>query len=282
MNNYNVMRKYFDENKKYFIAIKINLEDFHNLKKITYIELLKNIFIQILLILIFSYTLKLIKIFESSKKKLEIAEEQAKLASYSKVLAHEIKNPLSSISGLVDFVKDKLDNDNLKNYLNNAKDEINRLNKIVNDFLNFGKEMQLIKKELDLTKLIEKTITFMKYEANAKKIEFELNMEHCTINADQDKIMQVLMNLILNAIESAPENSKIQILLKNNLLTIINQVTKPFDNDTDKLFNPFYSTKTVGTGLGLSISKKILDLHNFKIQIISTEPFKIQINFKGI
>jgi two-component system sensor histidine kinase HydH len=282
MNNYNVMRKYFDENKKYFIAIKINLEDFHNLKKITYIELLKNIFIQILLILIFSYTLKLIKIFESSKKKLEIAEEQAKLASYSKVLAHEIKNPLSSISGLVDFVKDKLDNDNLKNYLNNAKDEINRLNKIVNDFLNFGKEMQLIKKELDLTKLIEKTITFMKYEANAKKIEFELNMEHCTINADQDKIMQVLMNLILNAIESASENSKIQILLKNNLLTIINQVTKPFDNDTDKLFNPFYSTKTVGTGLGLSISKKILDLHNFKIQIISTEPFKIQINFKGI
>lgn len=267
--------------QNYFIAISLNMDNFNSLKAGEYTDLAQIVMLQILLIFIFLYTLKLIKMFEQSQKRLSVAEKEAELAKYSTTLAHEIKNPLSSISGLVSYTKENITDDSLNDYLSKATDEINRLNKIVNDFLQFGKEIQLSCSSIQISSTIEHTLRLVKYDAESKNISFDIVNNDFQIYADKDRMIQVMLNLLLNAVQAAPKNSCIKIVLKpeSKQLLIINDIKEKSEISAEKLFQPFHSTKTVGTGLGLSISKKILDLHQFDISIVSTNLFTIQIDF---
>jgi len=206
-------------------------------------------------------------------------EQDAQLGRLAHMLAHEIKNPLSSIKGFSEYLYDKIKDEDLANYLDKILDEIDRLNRIVNDFLAYGRELPLDKNRFFIKQLIEKNITLLKHDIENKQLDVEIKGEDFDIYADEDKITQVLLNLLLNAIQASPEEGRIVVELYNKTVTIKNDVKKHSSVDKEKLFTPFYTTKSKGSGLGLAISKKILDAHGYTIKVDNTDPFIVKIDF---
>jgi len=273
------------DNKDIYLAISLNNRGYHELKIHFYTYLVLFILLSFPLMMIYIYIVKLINLYALSENKRKIAEKHAELGKLSNILAHEIRNPLSSIKGLIKYVQNKIEEKEYKGYLDKSIEELDRLNKIVSDFLSFGKEITLNKSSIKLNEITEKAIAFFSYEKNEKNILFKTEGESFPINADKEKFLQVIMNLLINAIQSSPPGKEILIRFDaaNYTLSISNEVADIHKTeDIPKLFEPFHSTKVTGTGLGLSISKKILELHGFGITIVSMNPFTIKIDFNTV
>ena len=273
------------DNKDIYLAISLNNRGYHELKIHFYTYLVLFILLSFPLMMIYIYIVKLINLYALSENKRKIAEKHAELGKLSNILAHEIRNPLSSIKGLIKYVQNKIEEKEYKGYLDKSIEELDRLNKIVSDFLSFGKEITLNKSSIKLNEITEKAIAFFSYEKNEKNILFKTEGESFPISADKEKFLQVIMNLLINAIQSSPPGKEILIRFDaaNYTLSISNEVADIHKTeDIPKLFEPFHSTKVTGTGLGLSISKKILELHGFGITIVSMNPFTIKIDFNTV
>lgn len=234
---------------------------------------------EVILVAIFIIMLNIFKRYQMVMTSLNRYEQDAQLGRLAHMLAHEIKNPLSSIKGFSEYLYDKIKDEDLANYLDKILDEIDRLNRIVNDFLAYGRELPLHKHSFFIRQLMEKNIMLLKHDIEAKQLSIELKGEDFDIYADEDKITQVLLNLLLNAIQASPEEGRIVVELYNKTITIKNDVKNPFSLDKEKLFTPFYTTKSKGSGLGLAISKKILDAHGYTIRVDNIDPFIVKIDF---
>jgi two-component system sensor histidine kinase HydH len=232
------------------------------------------IFVNILLI----FMRYMIKKYQKLSIELAKAKQAEEIANLANILAHEIKNPLSSIKGFATYIYDKLEDEEIIDYIDKLLDEIDRLRKIVDDFNLFGKEIYLEKTQLSIKKLIEKTVSLLKYDANRKNVKILINGDNFDIFGDEHKILQVLINIILNAINASPENAEIQIDLLQKQIKVINQHNNKSINK-EKLFTPFYTTNVTGSGLGLAICRKIMLAHHFDIYVEKTYPFVIVLDF---
>ncbi|HCW92280.1 MAG TPA: hypothetical protein DHM44_01195, partial [Flexistipes sinusarabici] len=241
------------------------------------------IILGILLVIIFFYSVRIIGEYERKSRKLQLAEKEAEIGKFANVLAHEIKNPLSSMKGLINYSAKKIESPELSEYLFQSLEEIDRLNKIVNDFLSYGRDMLLEFQKLELENLIHHTIELLGYDIKAKGLTVNVEGSSFEIYADKDKLMQAVMNLIINAVQGAPDNSDIYIKLdkKAKKAEIINEVKSKLRVNSEKLFEPFYTEKSKGTGLGLAVAKKILMLHQGKVNVLSTDPFVVEMDFSG-
>jgi signal transduction histidine kinase len=192
-------------------------------------------------------------------------------------IAHEIRNPLTSLKGFAKILKESVSDQKLEPYLDIMLDEMDRINEIVNEFMFIAKPKEHVKfQDINFSQLIHDCIHFMEPQANLKSIKIESDIkDEVSLNCDRNQMKQVLINLFQNAIEATDENGHfINVRLEEmneNLVevTIIDKGCGISESRFNRLFEPFYSTKEKGTGLGLLTCKRIIDLHRGTIDIES-------------
>lgn len=227
--------------------------------------------------------------YENSQK-LKRAEQLASLTTLAAGVAHEIKNPLGSISIYIQLIekiiKKNIDNSSqcfleLKDYCAIIKEEIGRLEDTINSFLFSVRKLELNLEEININSLILSTVDFLKYEIenNNINIEIKFDRDNLIMRIDERYIKQSLINIIQNAIDSILEKNEknykkeIQIKLKTidnfALITIKDNGMGIKEELLSKIFEPYFTTKRHGTGLGLTNVARIIEAHNGNINIES-------------
>lgn len=196
-------------------------------------------------------------------------------------IAHEIRNPLTTIKGFIQLLKPSLVDIKKEEYATIALEEIDRANEILYQFLNAAKPDKNQLKEVRLNKLIQEICLLFEGELNIKNIHLRMNLEPSEPQTivDESQLKQVLINMIKNAMEAIYSSNCFQGELNLStkatgdkaVITIQDNGCGMGEKSLESLFTPFYSTKSEGTGLGLSICKKIVDSHGGNIQIASSE-----------
>ncbi|PZE22588.1 ATP-binding protein [Paenibacillus xerothermodurans] len=188
-------------------------------------------------------------------------------------MAHEIRNPLTTIKGFLQL--SRADNFNVRPWYDLIMDEITRMSMLTAEFLQFSKPHAMQFKVHSIQNCIQRVISLLDSEASrlGHSIRFDDHPEPVYILMDQDKILQLLLNLIKNALEAMPDQGlvHIRLLSKNNQATFeIADTGKGIpETELDKIFVPFYTTKDSGTGLGLSICHKIVQDHQGTMEVES-------------
>ncbi|MDP8236231.1 MAG: PAS domain S-box protein [Candidatus Erginobacter occultus] len=194
-------------------------------------------------------------------------------------VAHEIRNPLSSIVTSLKLLEDARDEANAEEYLlltGVMKKETARLNKIVDEFLRFARPQVPTLTPGDLNALVLEVAEMVELDKQfSRGIAFRLSLapESPPVCFDADQITQVLWNLLFNAIQATSDPGEILIStrIEGELFALsIKDSGQGIERDAlERIFEPFFSTRQKGTGLGLAIVKRIIDTHNAKIQVKS-------------
>jgi signal transduction histidine kinase len=180
-------------------------------------------------------------------------------------VAHEIRNPLTVIRGYVQLLAEKEGEGMaaLKPYFRAVLDEIDRLARIVQDFLNLARPQAMRKVPLDLNELLTGVRRFLETEALRRDahLEMELDPSPVQINGDPAKLTQVVFNLVGNAFEAVGQGGKVWVRTyqRNNcaFLEVADNGPGIPEELREKVFTPFFSTRETGTGLGLAISRRV-------------------------
>ncbi len=196
-------------------------------------------------------------------------------------LAHEIRNPIGSVSILLSVLSKKC---NANNIIMEIKQAIFRVERIIKTTLLFSKGVIIKPKTFYISELEKELKNVIKYYSYSKNIEFIFFMPDIEINADFELFLLVLQNLIFNAIDAIEENSEDEGLIEiiyekneDNHLFHIYDSGIPFENK-NILFDAFKTTKTKGNGLGLALSLQIIQAHNGNITLSENKKgFDIQI-----
>ncbi len=212
----------------------------------------------------------------AAEKQLGESQSLSMLGHVSASFAHEIKNPLASIKGVAEILSDEVPEGHPKHeFIKIMKSEISRLNSSVEDVLEYCRGQQVAKKlkPEPVNNTIQKVIALVDSQIREKQITLQNNFNITTPQFFADSIVmtQVLLNIILNAIDAVDKYGKITIdhLFENRGYKIIISDNGPGVNQEirDKLFEPFVTVKDGGTGLGLSITKKLLKSFNGDISL---------------
>ena len=213
-----------------------------------------------------------------TQDKLIQTEKLAALGKLSAGIAHEIRNPLTSIKVLVHSLSQKIkDTETKEKDIKVIEDEIERVNQIIKRFLDFARPKEPDFSPTDINRVLEDTITLLIPKFREQEIELEKKLPSIpNIRADKEQMKQVFLNLFFNAVQAMPEGGKlrvktalrgqyIRIEIQDEGIGIPNQMK-------DKLFEPFFTTKEEGIGLGLSIVKRIVGEHKGLIKVDNTHP----------
>ncbi|MFP7300385.1 MHYT domain-containing protein [Neobacillus niacini] len=215
------------------------------------------------------------KDLNNHEKKLRDSEKLSLVGELAAGVAHEIRNPLTTLKGFTQMMIENTDPEANERYSKIMIDEINRINFIVSEFMVLSKPHIVQYSLTDISKSIKNVITLLNTQAIIKNIEIipEFIGERFLIHCEENQIKQVIANLIKNSIEAMPEGGKIQIRMEQQdaqfVISVIDNGVGISREHLPLLGTPFYSTKTEGTGLGLMVSKKIIQNHNGKFEINS-------------
>lgn len=214
----------------------------------------------------------------SDRKQAEkVLERLAEIGELAAMIVHEVRNPLTTISmGLNAFKKLPL-TERFQEYLSLALDEAERLQRLLNQILLYAKPQTLQRSPLELNQFVSETLdTLKKIPAAAEKdLTLHTALVPIQVLADQDKVKQVLINLVTNAYEAISPGETITVYLntvKNHQACLkIHNGGEPIPVDNlPKLTKPFFTTKATGTGLGLAIVKRIVEAHEGEFSITSS------------
>lgn len=214
-------------------------------------------------------------------RKLREKERLAALGQMAAGLAHEIRNPLGAIKGAAQFLDPSLDRPESR-FLRVIVEEVDRLNRVVTQFLDYSKSSQVPRDWVDLNQLVEKTVVLMKQGLDADvTLEVEPSKGDVRVQGSAEQMKQVLINLIQNALGAVRSREqkliRVGVQLQRNdgnrevVLSVEDTGHGIKKEDLDKVFIPFFTTSPQGTGLGLSISHKIVEAHSGRIEILSEE-----------
>ena len=216
------------------------------------------------------------------ERRLEKAERLSALGQLAAGVAHEIRNPLNAISMATQRLKrdfTPLDNgkaDDFQNLSGVIKDEIKRLNGIIEEFLSFSKSRRLALSYFSLTEVLQKIVNLIREEASARSITIETNwrLGPVIIPMDINKLQQAFLNLIKNAMESILAEGNIIITVdregKNYIIVRISDTGCGMTaEEIERIFSPEYTTKEKGLGLGVPLATEIIRGHGGDIRVIS-------------
>jgi len=204
------------------------------------------------------------------------AERLAGIGRAVSEIAHDMKSPLMAIGGFANQVlrKSKSDESDRKK-LELVVRETSRLEAMVQEMLDFGRPLELQKTMEDLNRLAGECVEVSRPigENSEVKIKTEFFREPLLLPLDRDRIKQVIMNLITNAIEASPAGNTVWVRTRKKrtgaVLELSDHGCGIKTEDRERIFEPFFSTKKGGTGLGLAIAKKIVETHGGSISLRS-------------
>ena len=203
------------------------------------------------------------------KKLQEQVDQSEKLAVIGQLaagIAHEIGNPLASISSIVQILQRKNNDKFTKEQLATIKENIDRISKIVRELVDFSRPPSDQKSVIQITDIIKTALGIVKYDKRVKKVDFttDLYAELPKVNIIPDQLLQVFVNILINALDAIEGKGTINVKSSSDdeyvYITISDNGMGIPEEDIDKIFNPFFTTKEVGkgTGLGLSVSYGII------------------------
>ncbi|MFA5840218.1 MAG: histidine kinase N-terminal 7TM domain-containing protein [Candidatus Margulisiibacteriota bacterium] len=216
------------------------------------------------------------------ENKVRQADKLSALATMAAGMAHEIKNPLSSMKVLSQLMPIKYEDPEFRGKLQEILPrEINRIDRIVESLLGFARATALQFEKTNINEVIEENVKY--FRDKAKETDIEIVTQYAElplIEVDRGQIPQVFSNLILNAIQAMPSGGKIMVstvpgkssegILQNIKIQVTDSGYGIAEDMQKKLFDPFFTTKHGGTGLGLTISHSIIDGHRGYIDVEST------------
>ena len=231
-------------------------------------------------IIIFQDLTKLREMEEDLKR----ADRLAAIGTLAAGMAHEIRNPLASISGSIEILREEMDGAVQKKQLMDIiLREVDRLNSLIADFLLFARPMPPGRELIHLTGIVEEILAVFSHSPNFRPGIRLIKKYHddLTMLGDAQQIKQVFWNLFINAAEAMPDGGELRIELRRKLPSEFSNEAKQGEiqiSDTgmgireteiNRIFDPFFSTKEKGTGLGLAILHKIIENYGGKIMVRS-------------
>ena len=205
------------------------------------------------------------------------AEHMATLGEMATGLAHEIRNPLAGIAGVIEIIsRDLPPTSPARSVVKDVRQEIARINRIVTDLLQTARPHPPKVRKSDLNTTVEHAVMLGRQQALSKSTEITLRKDPSLpeVEHDSDQIHQVLLNLLLNALQAIDTNGKIAVTVelqgKNAVIEVADNGRGIAPNHLPNIFRPFYTTKGDGTGLGLSLARRIVEDHQGRIDVTST------------
>ncbi len=204
------------------------------------------------------------------------AEHFATLGELAAGLAHEIRNPLAGIAGVIEIVSRDLPPDSAaRSVIKDAKEEAVQINRILTDLLETARPKPPQFQLKDLGGTAEHAVMFARQQAITKGIRVELDKgeQLPPVDHDPNQLNQVLLNLLLNAIQAMDKPAAIYVSLRRDkdaaLITVADQGKGIAPEVLPNIFRPFFTTKGHGTGLGLSLARRIVEAHGGTINVRS-------------
>lgn len=216
------------------------------------------------------------------KNEVERNKRLAAIGRLATGVAHEIRNPLSSLKGYATFFKEIFDKDTQNYTIADVMiKEVDRLNRVVGELVELARPVQISGRPVLLKALIEDSIKIVENDAHQQgvMIELDLDKDIGSISADEDRLKQVLLNLFLNAIQSMEDPGRLHIRLSRDkaackiMITVSDTGSGIKEEALPDIFEPYFTTKLSGTGLGLAIVHNIVKAHKGEIKVKS-EPGK--------
>jgi signal transduction histidine kinase len=210
------------------------------------------------------------------------AERLAELGILTGGLAHEIKNPLSTVQLNLQLLSEELDprdknQQRMVHRLGVVQRETGRLREILDDFLRYAGKMELDRKPTDLNDLLEELVDFFAPQAQLQRVQLRLRREDGPLmaNVDAKFIKQAVLNLMLNGVQAMPSGGELILAASTNdgvaRIDVIDTGGGVPKDAMQNIFKAYYSTKRGGTGLGLAISQRIASEHGGSLKVESEQ-----------
>ena len=205
-------------------------------------------------------------------------EKLAAMGGLAAGVAHEVRNPLSSIKALATFFSGQFaEGSDGKEAAGVMVQEVDRLNRVITELLDFARPSDLKIEPSDISELISRSIKLIQQDASNKNIKIEVDTadDLCPVWIDPDRLAQCLLNLYLNAIQAMDNGGTLTVNCHagndENVKIVVSDTGQGIaSEDLNKIFDPYFTTKKKGTGLGLAIVYKIIEAHGGNVNVMST------------
>jgi len=231
----------------------------------------------------FNEMVKGLREMKEMEDRLRRAEHLSRIGQLASGIAHEVRNPLNLINLSIDHLKarhapsDPMGRDEFNNILHSIKTDIQRLNRLITNFLDYGKPLKMHLQPACINEIIEDVISL----AGEKLIEQHIEMERRFSGMippqaiDREQIKACILNIVLNSIQAMPQGGRliIETAIDDGFasLMVIDTGTGILPEDIPHIFEPYFTTKDMGIGLGLAITKRIIQEHGGTIDIMSRQ-----------
>ncbi len=220
---------------------------------------------------------------QTEVKRMELAlRQQEKMAAVGLLaagIAHEIRNPLASISGSVQLIKSSssLTPEENEKLMNIIIKEIDRLNDLINEFLDFVRPEKISDDPVNIKELLKEVLEIVSMDKKLRKdVEIDLTLKgHQVISGNYNKLKQALLNIIINSFQAMESVEHPKLRIKNYdsdqraIIEIQDSGIGMDKNQVNRIFEPFHTTKAKGTGLGLAVTHKIIENHGARVFVES-------------
>ncbi|MFD2443948.1 ATP-binding protein [Bacillus sp. CGMCC 1.16607] len=221
------------------------------------------------------YLLEMNQYHITMRKKLQYADKLNAISQLAASVAHEIRNPMTTIRGFMQLLKDEKNLTKSQNmYVSLSLDELDRTQQIIDDFLSLSRPNKQENETIIVSNSLRDVLEFLRPYSMISGVDFNVQIqEELRIHGDLNEFKQLIINIVKNGIESMPEGGMLEIqsysTLNETIIKIKDEGLGISKEQLNQIGQPYYSTKTKGTGLGLMISLDILKRMNGKIKIDS-------------